>query len=182
MFLFSRRSFLFSRRSLLLLVTTSLATASFGTATLAAPTPSPADRPRAAYDSLAPAVRHLVTVTSPRWSDTRARMRVWRRTDTGWRLVRGPVPVSLGWNGWVRAQQRRQSTGTTPARSFAIRSAFGARPDPGARLDYRQVDGDDYWPYEPRDPATYNILQPSKASATRWREEYVERLADYDVE
>lgn len=129
--------------------------------------------------SLDPAVTQLVTVTSARWSDTRARLRVWRKRDGSWHLVRGPVRVSLGWNGWVPAQRREQSTGTTPAGSFAMRSAFGTRPDPGGELDYRRVDGNDHWPYEPRDPATYNIYQPHKASTTRWRSGYVERLADY---
>jgi L,D-peptidoglycan transpeptidase YkuD (ErfK/YbiS/YcfS/YnhG family) len=132
--------------------------------------------------SLDPAVRQLVTVTSPRWSDTRARLRVWRKRDGDWRLVRGPVRVSLGWGGWVRARDRRQSTGTTPAGRFSMRSAFGTRPDPGTALGYRRVDGNDYWPYEPRDPATYNIYQPHKARATRWRSDYVERLADYGEE
>ena len=127
-------------------------------------------------------VRQLVTVTSSSWADTRAQLRVWRRLDGRWRLVRGPVPVSLGWNGWVRARERRQSTGTTPAGSFDMRYAFGTRSDPGTQLHYRRVDGNDYWPYEPRDPATYNIYQPHKARTSHWRSDYVERLADYNDE
>ncbi len=132
--------------------------------------------------SLAPDVKQLVTVTSERWSSTRALLRVWRKRNGSWRLVRGPVRVSLGWNGWVPAQKRRQSTGTTPAGSFSLRYAFGTRRDPGTDLRYRRVDGNDYWPYEPRDPATYNIYQPRKARTTRWRSGYVERLADYGYE
>jgi L,D-peptidoglycan transpeptidase YkuD (ErfK/YbiS/YcfS/YnhG family) len=130
-------------------------------------------------------VRQLVTVTSRQWSDTRALMRIWRRLGGpedqagGWRLVRGPIRVSLGWSGWARAQHRRQSTGTTPAGNFGIRSAFGTRPDPGAHLRYRHVDRNDAWPYEPRDPATYNIWQPRQARTSHWRRDYVERLADY---
>lgn len=127
-------------------------------------------------------VRQLVTITSPRWSDTAAAIRVWRKRGDMWRLVRGPVRASLGWNGWVKAGQRRQSTGTTPAGRFAMRSVFGTRADPGSRLHYRRVDGDDVWPYEPRDPATYNILQPHQASGSAWRSDYVERLADYPYE
>lgn len=127
-------------------------------------------------------VRQLVTVTSDRWSDTAARMRVWRRDGETWRLVRGPVRVSLGWSGFARAGNRRQGTGTTPAGRFGMPSAFGNRADPGSRLPYRRVDHDDRWPYEPRDPATYNIYQPWQAPTTTWRPEYVERLAGYGYE
>jgi L,D-peptidoglycan transpeptidase YkuD (ErfK/YbiS/YcfS/YnhG family) len=159
----------------LLLVTGLLSGAAVPTA--AAPRPNLAERidvPRG--------VGQMVTVTSPRWSDTEAQIRVWRRRGDSWHLVRGPVRASLGWNGWVRAGQRRQSTGTTPAGRFTMTSVFGTRADPGSRLPYRRVDGDDVWPYEPRDAATYNILQPSKASTTTWRADYVERLADYPYE
>lgn len=148
----------------------------------------PASAPAVAQGNLASqlalpdGVRQLVTVTSPRWSDTTASIRVWRKRGSSWRLVRGPIRASLGWNGFVRASERRQSTGTTPAGRFTIRSVFGTRSDPGSRLPYRRVDGNDFWPYEPRDPATYNILQPSKAATTRWRSDYVERLADYPYE
>lgn len=127
-------------------------------------------------------VKQLVTVTSRRWDSTRATMKVWSRTGDGWRLAHDPVRVSLGWNGFVRAKQRRQSTGTTPAGRFGFRSVFGTRADPGSKLDYRRVDGNDFWPYEPRDPATYNILQPFKARTTTWREGYAERLAEYGYE
>jgi L,D-peptidoglycan transpeptidase YkuD (ErfK/YbiS/YcfS/YnhG family) len=141
-----------------------------------------AGRSLAADISVGPHVRQLVTVTSPRWSSTAATMRVWRKRGDTWRLVRGPVTVSLGWNGFVPAAKRRQSTGTTPAGRFGMRYAFGTRADPGGPIRYRRVDGNDFWPYEPRDPATYNIYQPSKAPATRWRSDYVERLADYGYE
>jgi L,D-peptidoglycan transpeptidase YkuD (ErfK/YbiS/YcfS/YnhG family) len=127
-------------------------------------------------------VRQMVTVTSERWSDTKATIRVWRRRGDSWRLVRGPVRASLGWNGFVRARERRQSTGTTPAGRFTMRSVFGTRADPGSRLPYRRVDGNDFWPYEPRDAATYNIFQPSRASTSRWRSDYAERLSDYPYE
>jgi L,D-peptidoglycan transpeptidase YkuD (ErfK/YbiS/YcfS/YnhG family) len=90
--------------------------------------------------------------------------------------------VRLGWNGWVPAGKRRQNTGTTPAGKFTMPYAFGNRADPGARLRYRQVDGDDVWPYEPRDPATYNIYQPYRSSTSHWRSDYRERLASYGYE
>ena len=63
----------------------------------ATPSAAGAGRPLPTYLSLAPEVRQLVTVTSDRWSATRARMSTWERRDDGsWRRVRGPVTVRLG--------------------------------------------------------------------------------------
>ncbi|WP_343065140.1 L,D-transpeptidase family protein [Nocardioides mesophilus] len=144
--------------------------------------PASAAAPLPAYLDLPAGTEQLVTVTSDRWSATRARMSVWRKRADGWHRVRGPVTVRLGWNGWVPAGKRRQNTGTTPAGSFAMPDAFGNRADPGAKLPYEHADGDDVWPYEPRDPATYNIYQPSQASTSHWRTDYRERLASYGYE
>ena len=157
--------------ALLLLLSSLVAVPS---ARAAAPLPS--------YLALPSSVRQLVTVTSGRWSNTRATMSAWERDDGGWHRVHGPVTVRLGWNGWVPAGKRRQNSGTTPAGKFTLPYAFGNRADPGARLRYRQVDRDDVWPYEPRDPATYNIYQPSRSSTSHWRNDYRERLASYGYE
>ena len=151
-------------------------------AALVAPGTASAARPLPSYLSLDAGVRQLVTVTSGRWSDTRASLSVWRKRGGGWDRVHGPVPVRLGWNGWVPGGKRRQNTGTTPAGDFGLEYAFGNRPDPGARLRYVHADRDDVWPYEPRDPATYNILQPRQASGSRWRPDYRERLRSYGYE
>jgi L,D-peptidoglycan transpeptidase YkuD (ErfK/YbiS/YcfS/YnhG family) len=149
----------------------------------AVPPSAAAARPLPSYLQLGGEVRQLVTVTSDRWSDTRARLSVWERAAGGdWQRVRGPVRVRLGWNGWVPAGKRRQNTGTTPAGSFSMERAFGTRPSPGTALDYRHVDRDDVWPYEPRDPATYNILQPRRAAGSHWRADYHERLRSYGYE
>ena len=149
---------------------------------LLAPPASAAGRPLPSYLSMDPGVKQLVTVTSSRWSDTRGTMRVWRKASGHWRLVHGPVTMRLGWNGWVRGQQRRQSTGTTPAGRFSMPYVFGNRTDPGTAMTYKHVDNNDVWPYEPRDPATYNTYQPRQSSTSHWRTDYRERLASYPVQ
>jgi L,D-peptidoglycan transpeptidase YkuD (ErfK/YbiS/YcfS/YnhG family) len=127
-----------------------------------------------------PRVRQLVTVSSPSWPATTGRLRAWRRPAGGsWVQVRGPVPVVLGYAGWVLAADRVQSSGTTPAGVFRLPFGFGRLPDPGTRLRYRQYDANDWWPYEPRDPATYNLYQTHKAPTSHWRAGYSEHLADY---
>jgi L,D-peptidoglycan transpeptidase YkuD (ErfK/YbiS/YcfS/YnhG family) len=129
---------------------------------------------------LAPGARQLVTVTSSRFTSTTATLRAWRRLPSGeWALAHGPVPVVIGYGGWVVAGERRQSTGTTPAGRFTLPAAFGRLPDPGTQLRYRRVDGNDWWPYEPRDPATYNIYQRHRAPRTDWRRGFAEHLVGY---
>ena len=151
--------------------------------TVAVPGPAAAAGSLPSYLRVGDEVRQLVTVTSDRWSDTRARLSVWERAAGGdWQRVRGPVRVRLGWNGWVPGGKRRQNTGTTPAGSYSMERAFGTRTSPGTALDYRHVDRDDVWPYEPRDPATYNILQPRRAAGSHWRPDYHERLRSYGYE
>jgi L,D-peptidoglycan transpeptidase YkuD (ErfK/YbiS/YcfS/YnhG family) len=153
---------------------------------LAAPSaPASAERlsaapPLPSYVDAPARVRQMVTVTSPGWRTTRATLRLWRRPAGGrWRAVGGPVPARIGYGGWVRGRVRRQSTGTTPAGKYTLPRAFGSLADPGGSLPYRRFDRNDYWPYEPRDPATYNIYQPHKAAGTQWRPGYRERLWDY---
>jgi L,D-peptidoglycan transpeptidase YkuD (ErfK/YbiS/YcfS/YnhG family) len=92
------------------------------------------------------------------------------------------VSVVLGYGGWVVSADRRQSTGTTPAGWFRLPGAFGRLPNPGARLPYRHVDTDDWWPYEPRDPATYNVYQRHRAATTHWRPTFAERLDTFTTQ
>ena len=82
-----------------------------------------------------------------------------------------PVRARVGYNGFVRADERRQGTGTSPAGTFAVVSSFGNGTDPGTALPYRTVDRNDWWPYDPRDPSTYNVLQPRRVPSARWRTE-----------
>src|SRR4029434_2509659 len=80
----------------------------------------------------------------------------------------------------VFASQRRQDTGTPPAGTFRLLSAFGSRRDPGTRLgSYTRFDDNDWWPYDPRDPVTYNVYQRFRSTEARWRRSKAERLAHW---
>jgi L,D-peptidoglycan transpeptidase YkuD (ErfK/YbiS/YcfS/YnhG family) len=146
----------------------------------ARPGVSPSSRTLPARIGAPPKVLQMIIVTSPRWSSTTGTLRAWQRPRGGtWSVVHGPLPVALGYAGWVIADQRVQSSGTSPAGRFGLPSAFGLASDPGTALPYRHVDGNDWWPYEPRDPATYNVYQGHRDSHSRWRPDYSEHLADY---
>jgi len=122
----------------------------------------------------------VVVVTARSWSSSQARLRTYERTAQGtWRRRLGPVDAHVGRNGFSPGDQRRQGTATTPAGTFAIPWAFGTWADPGTAMDYRQVDGDDWWPYDPRDPSTYNVWQPRRTGSAGWRTSWAEDLSSY---
>jgi L,D-peptidoglycan transpeptidase YkuD (ErfK/YbiS/YcfS/YnhG family) len=122
----------------------------------------------------------VVVVTGRSWSSSHAVLRRYERTSDGrWRRVGDAVPARVGGNGFVLAAERRQSTGTTPAGTFRVLSAFGNGPDPGASLPYRVVDRSDWWVYDPRDPRTYNVLQPRRVATSAWRRSWAEDLSGY---
>jgi L,D-peptidoglycan transpeptidase YkuD (ErfK/YbiS/YcfS/YnhG family) len=108
--------------------------------------------------------QQVIVVTAPLWTSTTGTLSAWERTPSGWRKVVDATPVILGSHGMTPAATRRQSTGTTPAGTFAITSAFGRRTDPGAHLPYTQLTTWDAWPYNPADPSTYNVFQDANRS------------------
>lgn len=150
----------------------------------AAPAAASTDTPRLPGRIGAPPnVLQMITVVSDGWKNTTGRLRAWERPRGGtWRLVHGPLDVVLGYHGWVIAKRRVQNTGTTPAGRFWLPSAFGNLPKPRTRMHYNHVDADAWWPYEPRDPATYNIYQYQRDPHSHWRADYAEHLASYQTQ
>ena len=127
--------------------------------------------------------RQVVVVSARDWSSSYAVLRTWERDQAGtWQQVGQPVSARVGRNGFVIAEARRQNSGTSPAGTFAIVSAFGNGPDPGTALDYRTVDRSDWWTYDPRDPKTYNVLQPRRVATSAWRTSWAEDLSGYGAQ
>ena len=163
-----------------LLVTLPLAVGTVGSTVVGTATAAQAGRPLPERIGARPGVHQMITVTSANWQTSTATLRAWqRRADGSWRLARGPVRAVVGYSGWVQASKRVQATGTTPAGRFRLPYAFGRLADPGANLRYRHFDRNDWWPYEPRDPATYNVWQWRKATKTHWRANKAEHLWNY---
>jgi L,D-peptidoglycan transpeptidase YkuD (ErfK/YbiS/YcfS/YnhG family) len=124
--------------------------------------------------------RQVVVVTSSSWSTSYARLRAYGQDADGvWHLRYGPMKARLGYAGFLRAAERRQNTGTTPAGTFRLARAFGSEADPGTTLPYRRFDANDYWVYDPSDAATYNMLEPFRSRRAAWRTVWAEHLSDY---
>lgn len=124
--------------------------------------------------------RQVLVVTSSSWSTSYATLQTWQKNSDGtWTKPFGVMRARIGANGFKPDAERRQNSGTTPAGNYLITRTFGVSANPGTKMAYRDFDATDYWVYDPRDPKTYNILQPYRTSDSDWRAREAERLADY---
>lgn len=123
----------------------------------------------------------VVVVTSPAWDSQRATLRRFSWRDDRWVRDGRAVKAWVGVNGFAPWRTRLQNTGQTPAGTFEIPAAFGWGAGRGVDLPYQQITPATYWPYDPRDPRTYNVLQTRRVPGARWRDDgqWSERLADY---
>ena len=100
-------------------------------------------------------VTAVALVTTPGWRSTRGTLALWQRTNGTWRTVRSGIPVWVGRNGFQYASRRHEGDGTSPAGRFPMRFAFGAQPNPGARLAWTQLHTNSCWSGERADYNTY---------------------------
>lgn len=123
----------------------------------------------------------VVLVRSSSWTSSYATVEYFERTSSTspWVAALPAQAGRVGSHGMHDATTRLQSTGTTPAGIFTLPTTFGGAPDPGTAMPYRRFDSNDWWPYDPLDPTTYNVYQSSRPSSARWRTTWAERLADY---
>ncbi len=123
----------------------------------------------------------VVVVMTDSWSDTTGTLRAYElRAGNDWCRVIAPVKARVGYAGFAWAKNRKQSTGETPAGTFALPWAFGNSPDPGTDLTYRSVDNNDWWAYDPRSPSTYNRWLEHGLGGVR--SSWAEHLASYGAQ
>jgi L,D-peptidoglycan transpeptidase YkuD (ErfK/YbiS/YcfS/YnhG family) len=117
-------------------------------------------------DGLRGATR-VIVVHSNSWRTTRAEVRLYQGVGGRWRLVRGPMPARVGYNGF--SANRREGDGTTPAGTFGFVYAFGSRPNPGVRgLAWRPLRPNSCWSGQRRD---YNrwVTRPCTRGESLWK-------------
>ena len=126
-------------------------------------------------------VRQVVVVSAQRWGSQQATLRRFARVGSAWQRVGPATHAWLGANGLARHRVRQQNSGQTPAGVFTLPQAFGAGPGGAVQLPYLRITGRSYWPYDPRDARTYNVLQDRRIPGARWRDDgqWSERLASY---
>lgn len=127
--------------------------------------------------------RQVVVVTTRNWNTSYARLQTWQLSRSNeWTRVVDPIPARVGWNGVRREANRKQNTGTTPAGTFGLLRGFGLDKPSGVDIPYRRIDKNDWWPYDPTDPKTYNVFQPHRVKHAKWRTGWAERLKSYGAQ
>ncbi|MDQ1603983.1 MAG: hypothetical protein QOE01_1828 [Actinomycetota bacterium] len=127
--------------------------------------------------------RQVVVVTASSWTTSYGTLRSYRQDSGGTWHARFPaMRARIGYHGFVRADNRVQNSGKTPAATFRLPRAFGAAPDPGTVLPYRQFDDNDWWPYDPQHPRTYNVYQYRRTADALWRPSWAEHLASFPTQ
>jgi L,D-peptidoglycan transpeptidase YkuD (ErfK/YbiS/YcfS/YnhG family) len=123
--------------------------------------------------------RQLITVTAASYQATYATLTAYRRTSHGWQRVFGPWAARIGRNGFAPAGLKREGDGRTPSGSFSLLYIFGAGPNPGFRLRYRQLHPYDYWDDDPASPR-YNAWVDSRHASPGAAPEPMDVSAYYD--
>jgi L,D-peptidoglycan transpeptidase YkuD (ErfK/YbiS/YcfS/YnhG family) len=123
--------------------------------------------------------RQLITVTAASYRATYATLTTYRRTSHGWQRVFGPWTARIGRNGFAPPGLKREGDGHTPSGSFSLLYIFGAGPNPGFRLRYRQLHPYDYWDDDPASPR-YNEWVDSRHASPGANPEPMDVSAYYD--
>ena len=77
--------------------------------------------------------------------DSQAELTAWQKKDTGWELAQGPMPAVVGRNGLAALNEKKEGDGKTPSGMFKIQRAFGYERGVETKLNYFQVDENDFW-------------------------------------
>jgi L,D-peptidoglycan transpeptidase YkuD (ErfK/YbiS/YcfS/YnhG family) len=91
----------------------------------------------------------VLVVTTGHWASTTGTATTWQKTNGRWAAVRGRMPVYVGRTGF--STHRHEGDGTTPAGTFLMRFAFGARANPGVHLGWRAIVPNSCWSGERAD-------------------------------
>jgi L,D-peptidoglycan transpeptidase YkuD (ErfK/YbiS/YcfS/YnhG family) len=89
----------------------------------------------------------VITATAPSTGSTSGTVQAWQRSGAGWVRYGAAMTAYFGSDGLTTAPSESRSA--TPIGSFTLTQAFGALPNPGTALPYRQTTVADWWISEP---------------------------------
>lgn len=124
--------------------------------------------------------QQVIVVTASSWSTSWATLRTYEKDSGGtWRVKFHAMRARIGGHGFAPASTRLQNSSETPAGTFSITRTFGRYGNPGTAMPYRRFDTNDWWPYDPHSPRTYNVYQSRRVAGAAWRTSWAENLWSY---
>jgi L,D-peptidoglycan transpeptidase YkuD (ErfK/YbiS/YcfS/YnhG family) len=107
-------------------------------------------------------------ITVNRTRSWHARVTLWQRGGTGWKVVARAKDGRIGHGGLVVGSHRKQGTGTTPLGTYRLLSAFGTHAAATTwRLPYTRIHRGDYW-VEDNASSFYNRYRNKADGGFRW--------------
>jgi L,D-peptidoglycan transpeptidase YkuD (ErfK/YbiS/YcfS/YnhG family) len=85
----------------------------------------------------------ILVVATSTWDSTNAEAALFEKTDEGWKRVLDGMPARVGRSGLK--QSRSEGDGSTPAGSFRIGTALGAKTKLDTKLRYSQITEGSCW-------------------------------------
>lgn len=107
-----------------------------------------------------------VVVTAAGYGESDAFLQTYEKNGSVWKRVMAPVPAVVGVGGFAAPGEKREGDHMSPSGAFPFDLCFGNKPDPGVKLEYRQVDSNSYWVDDP-ESKYYNTFQTGSADG-RW--------------
>ncbi|HEY3736345.1 MAG TPA: L,D-transpeptidase family protein [Jatrophihabitans sp.] len=86
--------------------------------------------------------KQIITVTANRSNSTVATLSAWTKSGKVWKRAFGPITAHLGSAG---VGKTHEGASRTPAGSFTLTRAFGAKANPGLHLPYHHTTPADFW-------------------------------------
>jgi L,D-peptidoglycan transpeptidase YkuD (ErfK/YbiS/YcfS/YnhG family) len=109
----------------------------------------------------------VISVTSSRYGQDRATVRVFAKRAAGWRQVRGPWRAWIGRSGFARPDAKREGDGKTPTGSYPFSFFFGVDHNPGVRFPWRHASQSDFWDDDSTSPRYNTWVDADQHSAGR---------------
>jgi L,D-peptidoglycan transpeptidase YkuD (ErfK/YbiS/YcfS/YnhG family) len=103
----------------------------------------------------------ILLALAPDYASSQVQVALLERLGGHWHLAMGPVPGTIGRNGFAEPGNKREGDGQSPSGAYPLGFAFGYHPEVETRLPYRQVTEEDYWVDDPASP-DYNRLVQGK--------------------
>jgi L,D-peptidoglycan transpeptidase YkuD (ErfK/YbiS/YcfS/YnhG family) len=87
----------------------------------------------------------VISVTTPHYGSTHAKVQAFAKSPSGWHRVAGPWRAWIGRNGFAAPGAKREGDGKVPSGSYHFSFFFGVDRNPGVRYRWRHAGTNDFW-------------------------------------